>query len=299
MEQPPRACSLGSHVVPPLAICLLPWDGFLATCSSSPWYPGPQSTSPFPPSPSNRAAFSPWRGRAQAQGRVEVSCSLTLRHLGLEHGSGHPCLRCVCQRPQPSQQGKPVALSELGTKRHHLEFLVLSQQEGLPFYYALSPSNYVGIPDIDSLWSSQTPSPPPNPHVPASSFCGLLPIAVVICSSPFYRQTTEGSSSPPPTSPHLSPSLLPRQFLKAASSPLPPCTPTPQPSLCRTCLHFCHETAFTDTSRQVQARFSASLSAARAPPTLGLDLCTSRRLSCSWLLAPARALALGLLLCPL
>lgn len=201
-----------------------------------------------------------------------------------------PASRVSARSPEATSASCPLLIWVI--KSPHLEFLVLLGQEALTFYYAPSPTNYAGIPNATPS-GPQTPTVPPPPC--SSFFCRLLPITVVTCSIPFHLQTSKGSLHP---ASYFSASVLPTQtqFSKAVSSlsPLPPCTPTPQPSLCRTCMHFCHETAFTDTSLQVQARFSMSLSAAQARPPSFLDLCGSP-VAC-WLLP--RHLALGFLLCP-
>lgn len=78
---------------------------------------------------------------------------------------------------------------------------------------------------------------PPCSQLPPSE--GFFPSPRVSAQVPSICKQTEVPANPP-TSPSFSLSFLPSAatFLKAVSSlpPLPPCTPTPQPSPYRSCL---------------------------------------------------------------
>lgn len=142
-----------------------------------------------------------------------------------------------------------LSTPDLFTKSCHLEFSVLFEQEGPHFHSALSPSNYVAIPDKGSFLLRLDPRLPLDPKTLWVLLCfQLLPIIIYMfkplpsahnqrflyTASYFFLFLSFFNS--PASSRKLSP-----------LSPLPPCTPTPRPSPCRSCLPFCHETAFIDT----------------------------------------------------
>ena len=56
-----------------------------------------------------------------------------------------------------------------GTESHHLECLVLFEQEGPHFHFALSPSDSVAFPDTESFFLSRAPPTPSDPPDPITS----------------------------------------------------------------------------------------------------------------------------------
>lgn len=153
--------------------------------------------------------------------------------------------------------------------------MVLFEQEGLRFHFALSASNYVVVPDLgSSFWPRLSPSLPLDPKqhrspvFSASSLCKLPPISVCVCSRTFHLQTTKGSLLQPPTAPSLIPSHPSPRFLKAVrTSCLHRC---PAPSPCRSCLHFCPGT-LTAASRRGQLYLQPLLLRLQPLPRSGIS----------------------------
>ena len=64
-------------------------------------------------------------------------------------------------------RNEPLAPSPSSTESHHLECVVLFEQEGLHFHFALSPSASAAFPDTESFFLSRAPLLPLLPKTPS------------------------------------------------------------------------------------------------------------------------------------
>ena len=133
----------------------------------------------------------------------------------------HRGLRCVCwvarSHNQPSQQVKPLAHSPSGYQESPFGFLVLFELKDLHFHFALSPSNYVAVPEMGSFLvskvelttlsgSQNTIIPLRSQLLPSASFFPSLCVSVQLPS--ICKQSGVPSASP--TSPSFSLSFPPQ-----------------------------------------------------------------------------------------
>lgn len=156
----------------------------------------------------------------QSQRKVAVSCSshgiLGWSMVLAIHAQG-VCAGWPEATSQPSQQVKPLAHSPSGYKESPFGFLVLFELKDLHFHFALSPSNYVAVPEMGPFLVSKveltTLSGSQNTIIPLHSqllpSAGFFPSLCVSVQLPSICKQS-GVPSASLTSPSFSLSLSPQ-----------------------------------------------------------------------------------------